>query len=129
VLAVAVLVVFGAAVSGASAYGGIVHERDRAARTTACSPEDVALLTAVDAPGAHTEPAGDADGGCSVVVSWVPDAAVATAQVVASLERGGWQQTAHDGDDLVLRREQAVLRLSASSDGKATEVRLTLPQA
>ena len=126
VLAVGVVVVFAATVTGAQAYGGLVHERNREARTAACSPEDVALLTAVDAPGAHSEPLGDEDGGCSVVVSWVPDVAVATAAVVSSLERGGWQPT---GSASVFRRGDAVLQVSAGSDGKATEVRLTLPQA
>ena len=126
VLAAGVLVVFAATVTGAVAYGGTVHERDRAARSTACSPEDAALLTAVDAPGAHTEPLGEPDGGCSVVVSWVPDAARAEAEVVSSLERGGWQRADADGAQRVFRRGEAVLRLSASSDGKATDIRLTL---
>jgi hypothetical protein len=126
VLAAGVLAVFAATVSGADAYGGRVHERDRAAMATACSPEDTALLTAVDAPGAHTEPSGEPDGGCSMVISWVPDAARAEAEVVSSLERGGWQRTERDGAEQVLRRGEAVLRLSASSDGKATDVLLTL---
>lgn len=126
VLAAGVLVVFGATVTGAVAYGGTVHERDRAAAATACSPEDTALLTAVDAPGAHTEPLGEPDGGCTIVVSWVPDAARAEGAVVSSLERGGWERTGRDGAEQVLRRGGAVLRLSASSDGKATDVRLTL---
>ena len=88
--------------------------------------DDLALLAAVDAPGAHSEPAGDADGGCSMVVSWVPDLARAQAEVVAALERGGWERIARDGDEQVFEREDEVLRLFAVSDGKATDVRLTL---
>ena len=129
VLAVGVLVVSAVSVSAAAAYGGRVHERDLAARTTACSPQDVELLRAVDAPGTHTEPAGDADGGCSVLVSWVPDADLATARVAAGLEGGGWRLTGREGDEQLWRLGEAVLRVSASSDGKATDVRLTLPPA
>jgi hypothetical protein len=126
VLTVGVLVVFAATGAAAAAYGGRVHERERAAQTTACSPDDLALLAAVDAPGAHSEPAGDGDGGCSMVVSWVPDVDLASARVVASLEDGGWQRAAGDGHEQVFEREDAVLHLTASSDGKATQVRLTL---
>jgi hypothetical protein len=74
----------------------------------------------------RSEPAGDADGGCSLVVSWVPDVSRATGRVVEGLQRGGWQQTARDGDQRVFQRGDDVLRLSAVSDGKATDVRLTL---
>jgi hypothetical protein len=126
-LAVGVLVVFAVTVSGAAAYGGSVHERNLAARTTACSPEDIALLKAVDAPGARTEPAGEDDGGCSMVVSWVPDAAVATARVVGSVQRGGWHPVAREGEERVFRRGDAVLRLSVvGADSTSTDVRLTL---
>ncbi len=126
VLAVGVLAVFAVTVSGAGAYGGRVHERDQAAMAAGCSPEDTALLTAVDAPGVRTEPSGEPDGGCSMVISGVPDAARAESEVVSSLERGGWQRTDRDGTRQVFRRGEAVLRLSASSDGKVTDVRLTL---
>ena len=126
VLALGVLGVFMATGAAAVAHGGSVHERDRKAEAAACSADDLALLAAVDAPGAHSEPAGDADGGCSVVVSWVPDLARAQAEVVAVLERGGWQRITREGDEQVFQREYDVLRLSARSDGKATDVQLTL---
>ena len=126
VLAVGVLVVFCVTGAAATAHGGSVHERERAVEATACSPGDQALLRAVDAPGVRSEPAGDADGGCSVVVSWVPDVSRATARVVEGLQRGGWQRTARDGDQQVFQRGDDVLRLSVVSDGKATDVRLTL---
>jgi predicted RNA binding protein YcfA (HicA-like mRNA interferase family) len=57
----------------------------------------------------------------------VPDAALAEADVTAALERAGWEPTAQDGSERVFQREDRVLRLSAVSDGKATDVRLTLP--
>lgn len=126
VLAVGVLVLFAATGAAAVAHGGSVHERDRAVIGTACSSGDVALLAAVDAPGARSEPAGEPDGGCSVVVSSEPDVASAVAEVTAALERGGWQRTAQDGDERVFERADDVLRLSAVSDGKVTDVRLTL---
>jgi hypothetical protein len=97
VLAVAVLIVFAATGAAAAAYGGSVHERTRAAMATACSPDDVALLTEVDAPGARSEALGEPDGGCSMVVSGVPDVAVAEASVVEGLERGGWQRSPTTG--------------------------------
>jgi len=126
VLALGVLGVFAATGAGAVAYGGSVHERDREAEASACSAGDLALLTAVEAPGVRSAPAGDADGGCSVLVSWVPDVARARAEVVGGLERAGWQQIARDGHEQVFQREDDVLRLSVTSDGKATDVRLTL---
>lgn len=129
VLAVGVLVVFCVTGAAATAHGGSVHERERAVEATACSPGDQALLRAVDAPGVRSEPAGDADGGCSMLVSWVPDADLATARVAAGLEGGGWRLTGREGDEQLWRLGEAVLRVSASSDGKATDVRLTLPPA
>jgi hypothetical protein len=126
VLAVGVLGVFVATGAAAVAHGGSVHERDRKAEAAACSGGDLALFAAVDAPGVHSEPAGDADGGCSMVVSWVPDPTRAQAAVAAALERGGWQRIARDGDQQVFRRQDEVLRLFAVSDGTATDVRLTL---
>jgi predicted RNA binding protein YcfA (HicA-like mRNA interferase family) len=62
-----------------------------------------------------------------MVVWGGPDAAQAEAEVTASLERGGWQPVAPDGSERVFQREDRVLRLTAVSDGKATDVRLTLP--
>lgn len=129
VLAVGVLVVVPSVLWGAQVHGGRVHERDRAAEGTACSAADRALLTAVDAPGVRSEPVGDADGGCSMLVSEVPDADVATARVAAGLQRGGWRLTGREEDEQVWQRGEAVLRVSASSDGKVTDVRLTLPRA
>jgi hypothetical protein len=115
-----------ATVTGAAAYGDSVYQRDREAMATACSPQDVALLAALDAPGPRSEVMGDEAGGCSVLVSGAPDEARATADVVASLQRGGWQRTAGEGVEQVFSRGEAVLRLFASSDGKVTDVRLTL---
>lgn len=127
VLALGVLVVFAATVSGAAAYGASVHERDRDVRTTACSPDDRALLASVDAAGPRSEVMGDELGACSVIVHGEPDVARATAAVVAGLERGGWQRTGSEGEVQVFQREDSVLRVSAASDGKVTDVRLTLP--
>lgn len=126
VLAAWVLVVFAATGAAAVVHGGSVHERDSVVEAAACSPADLALLAAVDAPGAHSAPAGGADGGCSMVVSWVPDIARAEAEMTAALERGGWQRSARDGDSQVFERQGEVLRMSVVSDGKATDVRLTL---
>ena len=126
VLVAGVLVVFAATGAAAAAYGGSVHERERAAEATACSPGDLALLAALDAPGARSEPAGDADGGCSVLVSSVPDLGRAVAEVEAGLERERWRRIGRDADAEVFQRGEDVLRLSAVSDGKATDVRLTL---
>lgn len=126
VLAAGVLVLFVGTGAAAVAHGGSVHERNSAAEAAACSPGDVALLAAVDAPGAQSEPTGSADGGCSMVVSSVPDVARAEAEVTTALERGGWQRTALDGDGQVFERDGELLRITAVSDGKATDVRLTL---
>ena len=125
VLAVGVLVVFTAAGAGAAAYGGSVHERDRAAEAAAGAADDLALLAEVTAAGASTPPAGEADGGCSVVVSSVPDAALAEARVVAALEQAGWRRV-RAGDGREFERGRALLRLSVTTDGKATDVRLTV---
>jgi hypothetical protein len=127
-LAVGVLVVFLATGTAAAAYGGSVHREEQLSQASACSVDDVALLAAVDAAGVHSEPAGDPAGGCSTVISGVPDAARAEADVVSALERGGWQRIADEGDEQVFQREDRVLRLSAVSDGKATDVTLTLQQ-
>ena len=126
VLAVGVLVVVTATLWAARAHGGQVHERDQAAQGTACSPDDVALLSAVDAPGARSEPVGDAEGRCSTVVSGVPDEDLATARVAVGLEEGGWRLTGLDGEAQRWERGEAVLLMSAASDGKATDVRLVL---
>ena len=127
-LAAGVLVVFAGTGAAASAYGGSVHSRDQLAQASACSVDDVSTLTGLDALGnGHSEPAGDPDGGCSMVVWGGPDAGLAEAEVTAALERGGWQPIASDGSERVFQREDRVLRLSAVSDGKATDVRLTLP--
>ena len=128
VLAAGVLAVFAATGAAAAEYGGRVHVRDRAAQASACSVDDVSTLTGLDARGiGRSEPAGDPDGGCSMVVWGGPDAGLAEAEVTAALERGGWQPVGPDGSERVFQREDRVLRLSAVSDGKATDVRLTLP--
>ena len=126
VLAVGVLGVVAATLWAARAHGANVHERDLAAQGTACSPGDRALLAALDAPGTRSEPLGDAEGGCSTVVSWVPDVDRATARVAVGLEGAGWRLTGLDGEGQRWQRGDAVLRVSASSDGRATDVRITL---
>ena len=126
VLVVVAVVVVAGTLWGARAYGGHVHERDAAAERTACSPDDLALLSAIDAPGSRSEPVGDAEGRCSTVVSWVPDVDRATARVAVGLEGGGWRLTGLEGEAQRWERGEAVLLVSASSDGKATQVRLAL---
>jgi hypothetical protein len=109
-LAAGVLVVFAVTGAAAAAHGEGVHSRDQLAQASACSVDDVSMLTGLDASFSHSEPAGDPDGGCSMVVWGVPDPALAEAEVTAALERGGWQPVARDGSERVFQREDRVLR-------------------
>ena len=124
VLAAGVLLV-SATGAAAVAYGDSAYEP--VVEGPVCPEADVALLEAVDAPGARSAPLLDAGGGCSTSLWGVPDPARATADVVAALEQGGWRRTAGEGGALVFRRGTDVLHLSAESDGSATNLRLTVP--
>lgn len=120
-LAAGVLVVFCATGAAAVAHGAHSHVPEQA---STCSPDDLALLESFDAPGARSLPLSDAAGGCSVSVWGVPDLATAEAEAFDAVERDGWRRTAREGDVQVFERGAAVVRLSAESDGSATNVRL-----
>ena len=124
VLAAGVLVVFCLTGAAAVAYGASAHVPEEA---STCSPEDLDVLASFDAPGTRTLPLADAAGGCWVSVWGVPDLAEAEADAVDAVERDGWRRTAGEGEVQVFVREGDVVRLSAESDGSATNVRLEVP--
>ncbi len=124
VLAAGVLVVFCATGAAAVAYGATEHVPEE---ESTCSPEDQDVLASFDAPGARSLPLEDGAGGCWVTAWGVPDLAEAEAQAVAAVEDDGWRRTAREGDVQVFVRGGAVVRLSAESDGSATNVRLAVP--
>lgn len=117
------------AVVGATAVtlGGQAHDRRTTARATGCSPGDVELLSPIGAPG-RTEPAATETGGCTVTFSGPADETRARSDVADALRRAGWRPRGREDDDQLFEREGEVLRLASSSDGKVTDVRLTLQQ-
>ena len=124
VLAAGVLLVFCATGAAAVAYGAGEHVPGE---ESTCSPEDLDVLASFDAPGARSLPLEDGAGGCEVTVWGVPDLAEAEAEAVEAVEDDGWRRTAREGDAQVFVREGEVVRLSATSNGTATDVRLAVP--
>lgn len=126
VLAVAVVVLFAVVGAAAATLGAQAHDRRTTAVATGCSPSDVDLLTSIDAPG-RTDPVGEQDGGCSATFSGPPDQARARDDAADALRRDGWRPGGGEDGDQLFEREAEVLGLSSFSDGKVTDVRLTLP--
>ena len=127
VLAAVVIALFAVVGVAAITLGGQAHDRRTTAMAAGCSPSDVELLSSIDVPG-RTDPVGEEDGGCTVTFAGVPEAAQATADASDALSRAGWQPRGREDDDVLFEREGEVLRLSSFSDGKVTDVRLTLSQ-
>lgn len=121
VLAAGVVVVFCLTGAAAVAYGASEHVPEE---VSTCSPEDQDVLDSFDAPGARSLPMADAAGGCWVSVWGAPDLAEARAAAVDAVEGDGWRRTAREGDVQVFVRDGVVVRMSAESDGTATNVRL-----
>jgi len=126
VLAVTVLVVFAGSAAASAVLGGAAHDRRTATVARACSVEDRQLLAGVDFTGYRDGPNGDTDGRC--VLKLFPDTEVTTAvaDLTAALEREGWRAAESGGETLTLERGGAALTLSTVSDGKTTELVLTL---
>ena len=126
VLAVTVLTVFGGAGAASAVLGGAAHDRRTATVASACSAQDRELLAAVDFPGFRLGPLGDPNGGCVLHLAPQTDAATAIADLTANLERDGWQTVEPGGETATLERDGMVLTATTLSDGKATELVLTL---
>lgn len=125
-LAIAVLVVFAGSAVVSALLGGADHDRRAATVARACSAQDRALLTGVTFPGPRLGPLGDASGGCVLRLSPQVDPISAVDDVTAALTRDGWRRTEGGDQAPTFERHGAVMTVTAESDGKATEVVMTL---
>ena len=126
VLVVVVLALFCGAAAASATLGAAAHDRRTTTVATACSAQDRELLAAVEHPGFRLGPLGDSDGTCVLRLSPQTGAATAVSGLTADLADAGWRTAGPDGGTATLERDGAVLTVTAETDGKATELVLTL---